>query len=145
MLYFTLCFSLSNIHRIPRNVTMKIELPPNTISEMLSLILAAARAPEFLSGLRDVQAVQGRQARLEVRVDGQPPPTITWYKGARELVDSNRYEMGKEGDTHFLIIKDCYGEDADEYTCKASNRGGTRQSRADLVIRCKSLAIKSFR
>ena len=109
---------------------------------MLSLILAAARAPEFLSGLRDVQAVQGRQARLEVRVDGQPPPTITWYKGARELVDSNRYEMGKEGDTHFLIIKDCYGEDADEYTCKASNRGGTRQSRADLVIRCKSLVTK---
>lgn len=138
-------FSLSKIHRIPRNVTMKIELPPNRISQMLSLILAAARAPEFLSGLRDVQAVQGRQARLEVRVDGQPPPTITWYKGARELVDSNRYEMGKEGDTHFLIIKDCYGEDADEYTCKASNRGGTRQSRADLVIRCKSLAIKSFR
>ena len=136
---------MSKIHRIPRNVTMKIELPPNRISQMLSLILAAARAPEFLSGLRDVQAVQGRQARLEVRVDGQPPPTITWYKGARELVDSNRYEMGKEGDTHFLIIKDCYGEDADEYTCKASNRGGTRQSRADLVIRCKSLAIKSFR
>ena len=62
---------------------------------MLSLILTAARAPEFLSGLRDVQAVQGRQARLEVRVDGQPPPTITWYKGARELVDSNRYENGK--------------------------------------------------
>ena len=85
-----------------------------------------------------MQAVQGRQAKFEVEVDGMPPPTITWYKGARELVDSNRYEMGKEGDRYYLTIKDCYGEDADEYTCKATNKAGTRQSRADLVIRCKS-------
>ena len=85
-----------------------------------------------------MQAVQGRQAKFEVEVDGMPPPTITWYKSARELVDSNRYEMGKEGDRYYLTIKDCYGEDADEYTCKATNKAGTRQSRADLVIRCKS-------
>ena len=114
-----------------------IQNQSSTIFNMYIAFVTAARVPEFLTGLKPVQAVQGRQARFEVEVDGQPPPTITWYKGARELVDSNRYEIGKEGDRYYLIVKDCYGEDADEYTCKASNPAGTRQSRADLVIRCK--------
>ncbi len=56
--------------------------------------------PEFTSGLRPVQAVQGRNAKFEVEVDGQPPPTITWYKGARELTDGPHYEMTREGNRY---------------------------------------------
>jgi hypothetical protein len=32
---------------------------------------------------------------------------------------------------------DVFGEDQDEYSCKASNNGGSRTSRAELEISCK--------
>lgn len=55
----------------------------------------------------------------------------------RELYDGPKYEIFTEGDKQVLIVHDVYGEDADEYVCKASNRGGSRSSRGSLEIRCK--------
>ncbi|XP_070200689.1 twitchin-like isoform X4 [Littorina saxatilis] len=94
----------------------------------------AAVVPEFTSGLRKVQAVQGKSARFECVVSGQPKPDIQWLKGSRELTDSNKFEIFSEGDTQVLVVHDVYGEDADEYVCRASNKGGNRTSRADLEI-----------
>ncbi len=62
-------------------------------------------------------------------------------------MESGKYEMSKEGNKYILVIHDVYGEDADEYVVKASNRAGTRSSRADLVIRCEStcsMKIKQY-
>lgn len=58
------------------------------------------------------------------------------YKGSRELQDSDKYSMSKEGDdTYVLIVNDVFGEDADEYCVKATTPAGSRASRADLVIK----------
>ncbi len=59
-------------------------------SKPFVLFSIAPRLPEFVTGMREVQATEGRAAKFEVVVDGMPPPTITWYKGARELTESNR-------------------------------------------------------
>ena len=45
--------------------------------------------------------------------------------------------MYREGDKYVLEIKDVFGEDADEYCAKVSNRGGSKTTRADLQIRCE--------
>ena len=50
--------------------------------------------------------------------------------------------MFKEGDKHVLLVKDIYGEDGDEYCCKAQNKGGTRMSRAELTIKCKYRSVE---
>lgn len=42
----------------------------------------------------------------------------------------------KEGNKHIMVIKDLYGEDADEYCCRAQNKAGSRMSRADLTLKC---------
>ena len=57
------------------------------------------------------------------------------FKGTRELLEGDKYEMTKEGNTYVLIIHDIYGEDADEYCVKAINKAGSRSSRADLKIK----------
>lgn len=62
----------------------------------------------------------------------------TRFKGTRELSPSGKYDIHKEGDKYVLIIKDLFGEDADEYSCKATNRAGSKSSRADLSIKCKT-------
>lgn len=59
------------------------------------------------------------------------------YKGSREIFDDHKHEIVADGDTYSLIIKEVFGEDQDEYLCRASNRGGTKTSRADLEISCK--------
>ena len=66
------------------------------------------------------------------------------FKGSRELTESDKYEMTKEGDTYVLVVKSLYGEDADEYCVKATTRAGSRSSRADLSIKSKHLhAVRS--
>ena len=57
------------------------------------------------------------------------------YKGSRELTESDKYSMSKDGDTYVLVVSDVFGEDADEYCVKATTPAGSRASRADLVIK----------
>jgi hypothetical protein len=47
--------------------------------------------------------------------------------------------MLKEGDVYSLIVNDVYGEDADEYVCRAINKGGIKSTRAELIIMSKCL------
>lgn len=42
--------------------------------------------------------------------------------------------MFYEGDTYTLIINGVYGADSDEYVCRASNKGGIKSTRGELLI-----------
>lgn len=42
--------------------------------------------------------------------------------------------MFYEGDSYTLIINGVYGADADEYVCRASNKGGIKSTRGELLI-----------
>lgn len=54
--------------------------------------------------------------------------------GAREITNGPRYRIWSEGDNHFLTVNDVFGEDADEYVCRAVNRAGVKSTRAELLI-----------
>ena len=56
------------------------------------------------------------------------------YKGTREITPSARHYTYVEGDTYTLIINNVYGADADEYVCRATNKGGSKSTRAELII-----------
>ena len=98
---------------------------------------AAVVKPEIISPLKPCQAAEGKTAKFEIEVDGNPKPEVTWFKGSRELSDGPKYEIFKEGDKHVLLIKDVFGQDADEYSARVTNKGGSKTSRADLTIRSK--------
>ena len=42
------------------------------------LYYSAVSLPIIETQINAVQAVQGRQAKFEVKVNGQPKPTVTW-------------------------------------------------------------------
>ncbi|GLH11531.1 Titin, partial [Gryllus bimaculatus] len=94
----------------------------------------AAQPPEIVKPLRNINAIQNRNAEFQCTITGNPKPTITWYKGARELTQGSKYHMLTEGETYSLVVNDVYGEDADEYVCRASNKGGIKSTRAELII-----------
>lgn len=51
--------------------------------------------------------------------------------------------MFYEGDSYTLIINGVYGADSDEYVCRASNKGGIKSTRGELLI--MSMFLSSFR
>ena len=100
--------------------------------------LPAARLPQFVAPMQDCKAVEGRAAKFEVTIEGQPKPEVTWFKGTRPIYESEKYEISREGDRCVLVVRDVFGEDEDEYSCRATNKAGSRMSRADLRIKCKN-------
>ncbi|XP_042913936.1 myosin-binding protein H-like, partial [Parasteatoda tepidariorum] len=87
--------------------------------------------PEFTTPLKNVLCHENKNAQFTCTVVGNPKPTVTWYKGVREIFEgTGKYTLLKEGSTFILGISEVYGEDADEYSCRAHNKGGVRTSRA---------------
>ncbi|XP_015183294.1 PREDICTED: twitchin isoform X5 [Polistes dominula] len=95
----------------------------------------AAKAPEIISPLHKVNCVQNHNAHFQCTITGTPKPNITWFKGAREIVGGSRYQIYSEGDVHNLIIYDVFGEDADEYFCRAVNKCGAKSTKGELFIK----------
>ena len=94
----------------------------------------AATPPDIVKPLKNAQCIQNHNAKFECTITGVPKPTISWYKGAREIVSGSRYTIYSESDVHHLVVNDVFGEDADEYVCRAVNKGGVKSTRAELII-----------
>ncbi|KAI5726324.1 hypothetical protein M8J76_000791 [Diaphorina citri] len=94
----------------------------------------AAKAPEIIVPLRNANAIQNHNAQFQCTITGCPKPTISWLKGSREITPSARHHIFAEGDTYTLIINSVYGVDADEYVCRAVNKGGVKSTKAELII-----------
>lgn len=97
----------------------------------------AATPPHIERPLRDAHCIQNHNAQFTCTITGSPKPTITWYKGAREIGNGARYHIYADGDTYNLTINDVFGEDADEYVCRAVNKAGVKSTRAELIIMSK--------
>lgn len=82
-----------------------------------------------------MNCVQNHNAHFQCKIIGTPKPNVTWFKGAREIVSGSRYNIYSEGDTHNLIIHDVFGEDADEYFCRAANKCGVKSTKGELFIK----------
>ncbi|XP_037720926.1 twitchin isoform X30 [Drosophila subpulchrella] len=107
----------------------------STASQAVKIIdPKAASPPLIVKPLRDANCIQNHNAQFTCTISGVPKPTISWYKGAREISNGARYHMYSEGDNHFLNINDIFGEDADEYVCRAVNKAGAKSTRAALAI-----------
>lgn len=94
----------------------------------------AAVPPQIVRPLRNANCIQNHNAQFQCTITGVPNPTITWCKGAREITNGARYHIYSEGDVHNLVINDVFGEDADEYVCRAVNKAGAKSTRAELII-----------
>lgn len=95
----------------------------------------AAKAPEILKPLtKTLNCAQNHNAHFKCIITGVPLPTVSWFKGAREIVNGSRYKIYSEGDCHNLIVHDVFGEDADEYVCRAVNKAGVKSTKGELMI-----------
>ncbi|XP_072021853.1 twitchin-like isoform X7 [Amphiura filiformis] len=92
--------------------------------------------PKFEQPLEDQVAVEGRKCLFECVFSGKPKPDVRWFKGPRELYNSDKVLITVEGELTTLTMSNLYGTDQDEYSCEIENPGGKKVTRANLTIKC---------
>ena len=105
--------------------------------------LKGDKAPEFTQGLKPVQATEGEPVTLEAKVDGNPPPTVKWYKNGDELKpgDGVTIESSPDG-LNKLTIDHAKLEDAGEYKVEALNELGKAESKAPVTVSSGETPLK---
>ncbi|XP_037595721.1 obscurin isoform X40 [Cebus imitator] len=93
-----------------------------------------ARPPSMQVTIEDVQAQTGGAAQFQAVIEGDPQPTVAWYKDSIQLVDSARLSQQQEGTTYSLVLRDVSSKDAGVYTCLAQNAGGQVLCKAELLV-----------
>ena len=109
--------------------------PSNTSKTVKVKDPKAATIPEFSVKLEDQDVNEGKTVYFECEIHAVPAPIIRFYKGSKELYDSSKFKISKEGDKYILAIFNAQLDDQDEYSVKAKNKGGSRMSRANLNVR----------
>ncbi|CAG2174465.1 unnamed protein product, partial [Oppiella nova] len=108
------------IHNIP---VYEVEEPDDTFE------------PRFVRDLQCMYAWVGETVTFECQVEGNPRPTITWFKHSSILKANDEIQMYYEEDNSAkLIIKEVFAEDSGKYTVVAKNSIGYKSYTVDLNV-----------
>lgn len=73
--------------------------------------------------------------RFEVKIDGNPPPKVLWYKNDVLILPKKGITVvNNEDGNSILTLAETYVEDAGVYKCEASNSHGICSSSCQLVV-----------
>uniref|UniRef100_A0AAZ1X568 Ig-like domain-containing protein n=1 Tax=Oreochromis aureus TaxID=47969 RepID=A0AAZ1X568_OREAU len=90
-------------------------------------------APKILERIASKTVAPMDEVRFRVRVSGVPQPQVFWYKNSQAL-SSEFFRISQFDDSCQLEISRVYPEDDGEYTCMATNNGGTVSCSATLTL-----------
>lgn len=83
----------------------------------------------------------GKTVKMEARVTGSQPLSVTWYKGNSEIFSSGKYDVSFKNNMAVLSVRDCTSSDGGEYTCTASNEAGKASCHVSLNISGMSVSV----
>ncbi|XP_055338080.1 LOW QUALITY PROTEIN: titin-like [Paramacrobiotus metropolitanus] len=90
--------------------------------------------PSFSDTIHDTKVKLSDVVRLEVRVHGSAPISISWFKNGQKLQPSPRLKHVRDNDLHQLLILDALAEDSGWYDCVAVNEGGEARCSAQVTV-----------
>lgn len=76
----------------------------------------------------------GKTVKMEGRVSGSQPLTVTWYKENNEIHSSDKYDVSFKNNMAVLCVRDSSSYDSGVYTCMASNEAGKASCTVSLNI-----------
>ncbi|XP_054168359.1 titin-like isoform X2 [Oppia nitens] len=92
-------------------------------------------APRFVKRFQSISASIGERVVFECQVEGNPRPTITWFKHSAILKENNEIKMFyEENNIAKLVIIEVFAEDAAKYTVVAKNSVGYVSHTVDLNV-----------
>ncbi|PSN37212.1 hypothetical protein C0J52_12781, partial [Blattella germanica] len=90
--------------------------------------------PVFTKRLQSSSAQEGSTFQLECKVEGNPLPTVQWYKNDSCIDNSPDYVITYNNGEAILRFEEVFLEDQAEYLCKATNQIGTDMCSAQLTV-----------
>ncbi|XP_048515729.1 titin isoform X3 [Athalia rosae] len=95
-------------------------------------------APEFTRKLLPSFATEGTSHSLECTVEGNPLPTVQWFKNESNIDNSPDYVITYNNGEAVLKFEEVFVEDQATYTCKATNQVGQASTSASLCVKISS-------
>ena len=105
----------------------------------MNVLLFAAKtlegnAPEVIKPTEAVEVEEGKPARIECQISGQPKPTVEWFKDSEKVKESKRIRAESDNETFSLNFKETELDDEGDYKCVACNEFGSVSSQAELLV-----------
>lgn len=100
-------------------------------------VIEDLESPKFTDGLKPVEIKEGESATMSVTATGKPEPEIQWLKDGRPVQIDGEHIIAKDGPQkgqHSIAIKNSELEDAGTYSCKAVNKAGSDETRANFAV-----------
>uniref|UniRef100_A0A8C4QFX7 Ig-like domain-containing protein n=1 Tax=Eptatretus burgeri TaxID=7764 RepID=A0A8C4QFX7_EPTBU len=80
--------------------------------------------PTYVSGLRDMVIPEGERVSLECWLQGNPEPTVQWFREEFPIHNSADFQLRLEKGLASLTIAEVFPEDSGHFSCVASNPAG---------------------
>ncbi|XP_014350248.1 obscurin isoform X32 [Latimeria chalumnae] len=94
-------------------------------------------SPYFILKPTSLRISLGDDASFQCRVQGNPPPEVTWEKDGWKLgtsSDSNRIQIESLGESSILKLHCVRAGDSGTYTCRAESPSGEASAAAALIV-----------
>lgn len=120
--------------KIAATETTEMEHKGTTHEKVVEGPVKPAKSPFFTKKIQPCRVFEQEQARFEVEFDGDPMPTVKWFRENRHITNSKEFEIHTFGSKSVLIIRQVFMEDSGVFAVIAENRGGTAKCSANLVV-----------
>ncbi|XP_014896333.1 myosin light chain kinase, smooth muscle isoform X1 [Poecilia latipinna] len=112
-----------------------LPLSPEAEDALESLERKMQGPPQFTKKPEDQKVARGSCARLSCHLSGYPDPEVVWLCGDEPVEESSTVQIEYDDDGHCtLILSKVKAEDANVYTCRATNDHGEIFCTAKLTV-----------
>lgn len=91
-----------------------------------------------------IEDAEGKLVKLESRVSGSQPLSVSWYKDNREINTSDIYDISFISNTAVMCLKNATVTDSGIYTCSTSNDAGTASFRVVINITGRQYCLTAW-
>lgn len=93
--------------------------------------------PSFVKSLMPACAREGSKFQFQCIVQGNPLPTVQWFKNDQCIDNSPDYTINYNNGDAVLTFEEVFLEDKADYTCRAENPYGVIETTASLAVERK--------
>jgi len=120
--------------KITATETTEVEHKARTQERVVQGQVKPAVPPFFTKKIQPCRVFEHESARFEVEFEGDPNPSITWYREDFAIKNSSEFQIHTFGSKSVLIIRQVFMEDSGIFAAVAENRGGAAKCSANLVV-----------
>ncbi|XP_048341653.1 striated muscle preferentially expressed protein kinase isoform X2 [Sphaerodactylus townsendi] len=126
---------LTSVHEDDSGVyTCKLSTAKDELTCSAKLTVWPSHQPLFTRKLETVAVVEGRTARFDCKISGEPAPTVVWIRFGQPVQEWETVHFQQDGGLHSLVLLHVTSEDEGQYGVSASNKHGRAECTAELYV-----------